>query len=126
VKLTFKWTVSPGIIIGGQATSSVFVDITGFEGKGVTATVEVGGLPDNCGKKASCSLIPGSRPPIARKFDQYGDLSWAEERARLDKFARRLEPGIRLTKVLHHRRSSLRGPQHRSNERRLLRLFPDR
>ena len=120
-KLTFNWTVSSGIIISGQGTALMFVDITGFEGKGVTATVEVGGLPDNCGKKASCSLIPGSRPPIARKFDQYGDLSWAEERARLDKFAGHLEPRIRLTRVLHHGRSSQRGKLHRSNKRRLLR-----
>jgi hypothetical protein len=96
-KRTFKWTVSAGKIVGGQGTSSIIVDANGIEEKSITATVEVGGLPEGCGNVASCStptICPP--PPSSRKFDEYGDLSWAEEKARLDKFAGYLEPGIRL------------------------------
>ena len=110
-KRTFKWTVWGGEITGGQGTSSITVDVTGFGGKSITATVEVGGLPDGCGNTASCSLIVCTPPP-ARKFDEYGDLSWAEERARLDKFADHLEPGIRLRS---HRKKFPREPSHPRN-----------
>ncbi len=106
-KVTFKWTVSAGRIISGQGTSSITVDATGFEGKTITATVEVGGIPDGCGNKASCSTPIVDPPPPARKFDEYGDLSWAEERARLDKFANHLEPGITLRS---HRKKFSREP----------------
>jgi hypothetical protein len=60
--LTFKWTVSVGKIIGGQDTSSITVDTTGIEEKSITATVEVGGLPEGCGNIASCSTpLEGGR-----------------------------------------------------------------
>ncbi len=98
-KLTFNWTVSAGKIIAGQGTTSITVDKTGFEGQPFTATVKVGGLPDNCGNKASCATPTVCPPPTARMFDVYGDLTWAEERARLEKFAEHLEPGIRLSHI---------------------------
>lgn len=112
-KLTFKWTVSAGKIISGQGTSSISVEPTGFEGKTITATVEVGGIPEGCGNLASCAtptVCPP--PPTARKFDEYGDLSWAEERARLDKFAEHLEPGNRLRS---HRKKFSREPSNPGN-----------
>ena len=112
-KLTFNWTVSAGKIISGQGTSSISVDTADIEGKTITATVEVGGIPDGCGNKASCSTpIADPAPPTARKFDEYGDLSWAEERARLDKFAEHLEPGIRLRS---HRKKLAREGSHPRN-----------
>jgi hypothetical protein len=95
-KLTFNWTVSAGRITAGQGTASITVDKTGFGGQSFTATVEVAGLPKDCPNLASCSTPIIDLAPPARKFDEYGDLSWAEERARLDKFANHLEPGIRL------------------------------
>jgi hypothetical protein len=51
-------------------------------------------------------------PPRSRKFDEYGDLSWAEERARLDKFADHLEPGITLRS---HRKKFSRKSSHPGN-----------
>jgi hypothetical protein len=55
-KLTYKWTVHGGEIVDGQGTESVNIRITDRR-KGVTATVEVGGLPENCSNTASCTLI---------------------------------------------------------------------
>ena len=112
VGLTFKWTVSVGKIVGGQGTSSITVDTTGIEEKSITATVEVGGLPEGCGNIASCSTPLEGGPPKAREFDEYGNLSWAEERARLDKFADHLEPGITLRS---HRKKLSRKPSNPGN-----------
>lgn len=119
-KFTFEWTVSAGKIAGGQGTASITVDNARLRSQGLTATVEIGGIPTECGNKASCSLI-SCPPPVARKFDQYGDLSWAEERARLDQFGVHLEPGTRLSRALPNRKSSHRRATPRSNKRSLLR-----
>jgi hypothetical protein len=116
-KLTFNWTVSAGKITGGQGTASITLDKTGFGGQTFTATVEVGGLPKDCPNLASCSTPLVDPPPPSRKFDEYGDLSWAEERARLDKFAGFLKPSIKRDRALHHRRSP-----HRRAMRRLTNL----
>lgn len=120
-KTTLKWTVSTGKIISGQGTATITVDTSGFEGQSWTATVEVSGLPIPCPNIASCSTLVGDLPPRARKFDEYGDLNWAEERARLDKFATQLRPETRLTKALHHRTSSHRRVKRKSHQRRQLR-----
>lgn len=114
-KLTFNWTVSAGKITDGQDTASIIVDTAGLGGISFTATVEVGGIPNKCGNKASCSIIVCDLV-VARKFDEYGDLSWAEERARLDMFAGQLKSSNELTSTSHHRRSSHRRPKHRSNK----------
>lgn len=109
-KLSFNWTVSSGKIISGQGTASIVVDNTEARGQGMTGTVEVVGIPKECGNKSSCSIIvcPG---PAARKFDEYGDLTWAEEQARI--------------KAWHPRRSKHPRASHRAHRRRLLRnQFP--
>lgn len=111
-KLTFNWTVSAGKITAGQGTASITLDKTGFGGQTFTATVEVGGLPKDCPNLASCSTPIIDLAPPARKSDEYGDLSWAEERARLDKFAEHLGPGITLRS---HRKKFAREPSHPSN-----------
>jgi hypothetical protein len=54
-KITFNWTVSGGKITSGQGTPSISVETRGLEGKSFTATVEVRGVPAECGNKASCS-----------------------------------------------------------------------
>src|ERR1700730_7959655 len=89
-KLAFNWTVSKGKIASGQGTSSISVDISGVEGQSLTATVEVGGIPDACGNKASCATNVCA-VVHALQFYEYGDLSLADERARLDKFAAELQ-----------------------------------
>jgi hypothetical protein len=90
VKNTFNWEISAGTITGGQGTPSLKVDSTGLGGgQALTATVEVGGLPAACGRKASCStpLIQ----LIGCGFDEYGDIPFDDEKARLDNFAIELE-----------------------------------
>lgn len=103
-KLTFKWTVSAGKITSGQETASIIVDTEGAGGITFTATVEVAEFPKECKNKASCSIVVCDLV-VARKFDEYGDLRWTEERAR--------------RKALHSRRSTHRRAMHRSRKRRL-------
>ena len=93
---TYNWSVSAGTISGGQGTPSITIDTTGLAGQNVTATVEIGGLPPECQRTASCSFSV-AQPPIieCRKFDEYSDLKFNDEKARLDNFAIQLqqEPG---------------------------------
>lgn len=86
-KLTFNWLVSAGTIASGQGTTSITVDTTGIPGGAVlTATVEVGGLPGSCPNSSSCTpFIPWGCP--RGKVDEYGDIGWGDERARLDNYA---------------------------------------
>ena len=88
---TFNWTVSGGKITAGQGTSEVSVDSEG--NNSITVTVEVSGYAANCQNKASYSSI--IERVMSRKFDDYGDRKFSEERLRLDQFAIELhkEPG---------------------------------
>jgi hypothetical protein len=93
--VTYNWSVSTGTISGGQGTSSITVDTTGIGGQSVTANVTIGGLDPTCSGTASCTT--GVRPPPqpARKFDEYGNIRFNDEKARLDNYAIQLqnEPG---------------------------------
>jgi hypothetical protein len=115
VKLTFDWTVSHLKITSGQGTTSINIDSTGFGGQTLTATIEVGGLPKGCENKASCS-INVCRLVHPRKVDEYGDLSWEEEKARLDVLADYLKRSTAAPKALHHRRSPHRRAKRRSKK----------
>jgi hypothetical protein len=94
---TYNWSVSAGTISNGQGTPSITIDTTGLSGQNVTATVEIGGLPPECQRTASCSFSVATPPtqPECRKFDEYSDLKFNDEKARLDNFAIQLqqEPG---------------------------------
>ncbi len=90
IELTFKWTASAGVIISGQGTSSVIVDASEAGGQSITATVEVGGLPAVCVNKASCSTSVFGCGLLA-KMDEYGNISFNDEKARLDNFASAIE-----------------------------------
>ncbi len=84
---TFNWTVSAGTISSGQGTSSITVDTTGVPtGTTITATVDVGGYDRSCSTSSSCTVnIP--RVAEARKIDEYGNIRFNDEKARLDNFA---------------------------------------
>src|SRR5947209_666440 len=87
---TFNWTVSAGTISSGQGTSSITVDTAGLAGGStVTATVTVGGYA-NCSVTNSCTT---SFPVVktARKIDEYGNIRFNDEKARLDNFAIELQ-----------------------------------
>jgi hypothetical protein len=60
----------------------------------ITATVDVGGYGPTCSTSQSCTV---SIPTVqtSRKFDEYGNIRFNDEKARLDNFAIALqnEPG---------------------------------
>lgn len=89
--ITYNWTVSAGTISSGQGTPSITVDTTGLEGGGqVTATVELGGVAPECNRTASCTAQLRVTPK-ARKFDEYNNIAFNDEKARLDNFAIELQ-----------------------------------
>lgn len=90
--VTYNWSVSAGTISSGQGTSSISVDSTGLGGQTVTATVEIGGLDPTCTRTASCTVSVRQPPqPVCEKVDEYGDIRFNDEKARLDNFASRLQ-----------------------------------
>ncbi|HEV7744686.1 MAG TPA: hypothetical protein VGO56_06800, partial [Pyrinomonadaceae bacterium] len=89
--VTYNWSVSAGTISSGQGTSSITVSSQGLGGQTVTATVEVGGLDPSCSKTASCSTSVITENPPAVKFDEYGDIRFDDEKARLDNYAIQLQ-----------------------------------
>ena len=91
MNVTYNWSVSAGTISSGQGTSSISVDTAGLGGQSVTATVELGGLDPSCSRTASCTT--GVRPPPAApvKFDEYGNIKFNDEKARLDNYAIQLQ-----------------------------------
>jgi hypothetical protein len=91
VSETYNWTVSAGTITSGQGTSSITVDTTGQGGGSITATVEVGGLDPSCTRTASCTVQIGTPPDVPRKFDEYGNIRFNDEKARLDNYAIQLQ-----------------------------------
>ncbi|HKS26438.1 MAG TPA: hypothetical protein VJS44_01400 [Pyrinomonadaceae bacterium] len=100
-KLTYNWTISGGTISKGQNTSSIEVDIkldrTDSRLASLTATLEVGGLPKDCANKASCTTEVARMIGCPSAFDQYGAISFEDEKARLDNF------GIQLMNELSAR-----------------------
>lgn len=84
----YQWTVSAGTITSGQGTPSITVDTTGLTGQAINARLSVGGFNLDC--SAQCTTqIPLRVEP--RKFDEFGDISRDDEKARLDNFAIQLQ-----------------------------------
>jgi len=67
------------------------VDTAGLGGQTVTATVEVGGLDPACSRTASCSASVTAPQPPPTKFDEYGNIRFNDEKARLDNYAIQLQ-----------------------------------
>jgi hypothetical protein len=89
----FHWTVSSGKIISGQGTAKITLataDEYDHSADDFTATVEVVGLNASCSNTASHAVKAGAFCP-ERKFDEYGDLSFDEEKVRLESFINRLQ-----------------------------------
>ncbi len=91
MNVTYNWTVSAGTISSGQGTSSITVDTSGLGGQSVTATVELGGLDPSCSRTASCTTSVKAPNPPAVKFDEYGNIKFNDEKARLDNYAIQLQ-----------------------------------
>lgn len=80
----YNWTVSAGTIIEGQGTPTIRVDTTGLAGQTVTASLSMGGFPENCSD--SCAVQIPVPQPKCRKFDEFPNISRNDEKARLDNF----------------------------------------
>ena len=91
VSETYNWTVSAGTITSGQGTSSITVDTAGVAGGSITATVEVGGVDPSCKRTDSCTVQVKTPPTPPRKFDEYGNIRFNDEKARLDNYAIQLQ-----------------------------------
>lgn len=88
---SFNWTVSAGTIMSGQGTPTITVDTTGLGGQNITATLEIGGFPEQCAKSESCVAGVSPRPLEPHPLDRYGYLRFSDEQARLDNFAIQLQ-----------------------------------
>ena len=89
--VTYNWSVSSGTITSGQGTSSITVSTDGLGGQTVTATLDLGGLDPACSKTASCTTSIRAPAPLPTKFDEYGDIRFNDEKARLDNYAIQLQ-----------------------------------
>lgn len=73
-----RWTTSAGKILSGQGTESITVENVSKTGMGITATVEIIGLPGGCQNSFSasaptvCLLIPEL---ITIKVDKFGKVT---------------------------------------------------
>ena len=87
---TYNWKISAGTITNGQSTNTITVDTTGLGGGSITATVEVGGIDPSCSGTASSTVAVRSMI-IGDPFDRYGNISFNDEKARLDNYAIQLQ-----------------------------------
>jgi len=100
---TYNWSVSAGTISSGQGTSTITVDTAGLGSQSVTATVNIGGADPSCNNSNSCTTAVKPAPVPARKFDEYGNIRFNDEKARLDNYAIQLqnEPGSTGTIIVY-------------------------
>ncbi|HKU74708.1 MAG TPA: Ig-like domain-containing protein [Pyrinomonadaceae bacterium] len=101
---TYNWSVSAGTISSGQGTSTITVDTAGLAGQSVTATVSIGGADPSCtGTTASCTTGVKPPKPVSQKFDEYGNIRFNDEKARLDNYAIQLQnqPGSAGTIIVY-------------------------
>lgn len=95
IQQTYNWTISAGRIISGQGAPTITVETADApasligEDKGITATVTLSGFT---ALTASCPQVASYTVRIAtcclpRKFDEYGDIAFNDEKARLENFA---------------------------------------
>lgn len=87
-KPEFKWIVSLVMITMGQGTDEITIDTVGLGGMVLTATVALSGVSLGC--KGEASITTTVRPQALvcdRAFDEYGDIKFEDEKARLDNFA---------------------------------------
>lgn len=87
-KLEYLWTISSGEIISGQNTPSITVR---FENMGVTATVEIKGLPEGCPNMESEDGGCGLRPEAPVFLDSFPGRITAKEKARFNEIWDQLE-----------------------------------
>lgn len=82
----YKWYLSLGTISKGEGTGEITIDTTGLAGLTLTATAELTGAPSDCKNVASITTTITTPPLPSCSFDQYGDIKFENEKARLDNF----------------------------------------
>lgn len=86
-KLSFNWIISRGEILEGQGTSSI--KVLNDTDDGVTATIEIEGLPEGCVSTESEMSATICRPN-ARLFDEFSTLPSQIEKEKLDNLVNEL------------------------------------
>lgn len=84
-KLAYQWSLSAGTIESGQGTDTIVVAPV-EAGRSVKATVKVTGINAGCVDTASQEAQTFACC-LPRMFDQYGNIPFEDEKARLDNFA---------------------------------------
>ncbi len=82
VNVSYHWAVSAGSIISGQGTARIYVNTKDASGMSITATVELGGLPEKCSTTASATsnVIPGAQLVVRGTFTNGQELKNAVQR----------------------------------------------
>lgn len=86
-KVEYSWSVNAGTIVKGQGTARIAVlTDASLAGRSVKATVDVGGLPQNCDRLASEMGGVDALPACGLPIDEWGEMKPNDERGRLDVF----------------------------------------
>lgn len=86
--LTFSWTVSLGKIVAGENSRRIKIEVPHDIHKDVLkVTVEFRGLPDGCLATASAEGVVDTGTYDVFPIDQYHEVGFQEEKARLDNLA---------------------------------------
>jgi hypothetical protein len=119
-KQSFSWSVSAGKILSGQGESAIVVGTEGLIFHCLTVTVELKGLEKDCAPKATWRATIGTCCiHFRQKFDEYVDMPFKDEKARLDNIALRLkaESGALVRIVGHNGRNRPKGTAARRIQR---------
>ena len=94
-KVSYQWTVTSGQIVKGQGTSSI--KAIADNSHSITATVEVQGLPAECGQAIASMSVFTEPAPSVQQIDEFGSLPLEKIKLRLDRLAYQLrnQPGAR-------------------------------
>jgi hypothetical protein len=90
LSLSYNWSTSAGTIVSGQGTPMITMRDPKSHCHTTTVTVTVAGLDSSCQNTASCTMVV-DMAPVSRKFDEYGGITFKDEKARLDKFAAQIK-----------------------------------
>ncbi len=124
--LNYTWTVSPASakIVGGAGTPTITVDTTGVGNQGINAILVVddgSGVPQ-CRQVANALTTVVFTPPpviVPRKFDEFPNLAFDDQKARLDNLAIELanSPDSTGYIIVYQGRTSRTGQADRLGER---------
>jgi hypothetical protein len=92
--LAYNWETSQGSIIAGQGTANGILEVNGARTSGskdIVVTVSVKGMPSYCQTVLTQTLKIDGECTAPARFDEYGNLSFKDEKSRLDALASSLK-----------------------------------